>query len=290
MSSSAVQLDIVRAESSQRLLDLEKAEILERLRGSGAVLLQGFDFEDPDFSRLAERFSSRFFTHGKRDKTFDDYSIEVVPGQARVAPHQELGYLPFQPSYLWLLCRVPPERGGRTLVYDSAAFFDSLSPATQRLFRERRIAYHHRWWPKMWKGYWPDKSASEAVAELAEFEGIHVVEDCHPEVLRFDYVTSALRHDAEGRTLFLNSILNMHDVTRRGDPSATVMFEDGQPLPPELIDELEATAERVGNAINWQKRDVLVVDNSRALHAREAFEGARDVVVRIGLDEASPLP
>lgn len=275
----------ITAYPGQELLDLSSSEILAALRQSGAALLRGFQFPDASFVALTERFSSRFFAHGKRAAVLDRYSIEVVPGSERVAPHCELGYLPFPASYLWLLCRTPAEAGGRTMVLDGHAFFTALSKATQELLLARRIVYHHRWSTRLQQGFWPGNTVAENRALLAAQPGVLVLPDFDESVLRFDYLTSALRTDGDGTPRFLNSVLNLLDVMRKGDANATVLFEDGEPFSRALVDELESVATAVQQLVSWQPRDILFVDNQRALHGREAFRGTRDVVVRIGMNK-----
>jgi alpha-ketoglutarate-dependent taurine dioxygenase len=272
----------------QALLDIPQEEILCQLQACGAVLLRGFEFPDSSFSVLSEKFSSHFFNHGKRAVVFDKYSIEVVPGNARVAPHCEFGYTPFAPDYVWLLCRVPPSEGGNTLTFDGKAFFTALSRDTQERFLSQRIIYHHRWSPRLVQGFWPGKTIAEIRAFLATTSGVLLLPDCDDKVLRFDYITSALRTLPDGCPLFLNSVMNIVDTMRKGDANATILFEDGEPLPGTLIDELEAVAKQVVQVVRWQARDILLIDNSRAMHGREAFRGPRDIVARIGTNTAHP--
>lgn len=275
-------LPVVRAATGQRLLELERDALLSALERSGALLLRGFSFEDREFSTLTERFSEAFFTHPKRKSTLDEHTIEVVPGHERVAPHQELGYLPFRPDYLWLYCRVPASAGGRTIVHPAEEFLAELSPTTRRLFEDNEITYQHRWHEDMWRSYWPRRTMEEVQDDLRGRDGVVVHADGDERVLRFDYRTSALVRGRRGEALFLNSVLNMLDVMRKGDATAVVSFANGRPFSGALIDELEAVAERVSSPVQWEPKDVLIVDNKRAMHSREAFRGERDLVVRIG--------
>lgn len=273
---------VLHASRGRRLLDVAPDEVTGSLARAGALLLRGFAFEDADFSTLTRRFSDTFFTHGKRKVMLDEQTIEVVPGNQRVAPHQELGYLPFRPDYLWLLCRTPAREGGRTQVLPADRLFAELTPSTQRLFETTEIVYLHRWHEAMWQGYWPHLDLEAVQTDLRGRDGVTVHADSEPTALRFDYRTSALRRGPGGEPLFLNSILNMLDVMRKGDATAVVALASGRPVPPEVIEELEAVAARVSVPVEWEPRDVLVVDNHRSLHAREMFSGPRDVLVRIG--------
>lgn len=278
-------MEQITAHPGQELLSLRREDILAALQRSGAVLLRGFQFADAQFPILTERYSSQYFTHGKRAAVLDPYSIEVVPGSDRVAPHCELGYLPFPSSYVWLFCRAPATEGGRTLVIDGRAFFAALSPATQQKFLTRRIVYHHRWSTRLQQGFWPGKTVAENRAHVSTQPDVLLLPDFDESVLRFDYMTSALRTCPDGSVLFLNSLLNIFDVTRKGDNNATVLFEDGEAFSRALLEELETVAAKVQELVSWQPRDILVVDNLRAMHGREAFHGTRDLVVRIAMNK-----
>lgn len=273
---------IVHAAAGQRLGELTSELLTSSLAAMGAVLLRGFTGEAAEFKELTERLSAEFFTHGKRKVVLDDRTIEVVPGNERVAPHQELGYLPFRPDYLWLMCRIPAATGGRTHVIPAGELFARLSPETQRAFESTDIVYQHRWHEAMWRGYWPDVTLTDVHADLGARVGITIHADSEPGVLRFDYRTSALGFGATGQPLFLNSVLNMIDVMRKGDATAVVSWATGRPFTREQITELEQAAELVARPVAWQPHDVLLIDNHVVLHAREPFTGPRDVVVRIG--------
>jgi hypothetical protein len=52
------------------------------------------------------------------------------------------------------------------------------------------------------------------------------------------------------------------------DPAKEVVFGDGEPLPPEKVQDLLKMLDEESVALQWQKGDVLLLDNLAVLHAR----------------------
>lgn len=57
-----------------------------------------------------------------------------------------------------------------------------------------------------------------------------------------------------------------------GRKTSTVRFEDGEPIPRKMIEEVVAIQQRIMIPIVWQKGDFAMIDNTSALHGRRAFK------------------
>jgi alpha-ketoglutarate-dependent taurine dioxygenase len=59
-------------------------------------------------------------------------------------------------------------------------------------------------------------------------------------------------------------------------------FDDNSKIPDELIKELNRIAERITTNIDWQKGDILMIDNTRIMHGRRAFtDETREIYIRL---------
>jgi alpha-ketoglutarate-dependent taurine dioxygenase len=59
-------------------------------------------------------------------------------------------------------------------------------------------------------------------------------------------------------------------------------FDDDSQIPDELMDELNGIAERITTNIEWQKGDILMIDNTRIMHGRRAFtDQMREIYIRL---------
>ena len=55
-------------------------------------------------------------------------------------------------------------------------------------------------------------------------------------------------------------------------------FEDGAPLPEELLQEVGAAARGCEVVLAWRPGDVAAIDNTRWMHGRRGFTGGRRVL------------
>ncbi len=101
-----------------------------------------------------------------------------------------------------------------------------------------------------------------------------------------------VHHPLTGRRCWFNQIAFLSEWTLAAElreylvevygadglPFST-QFGNGDPIGPDVIQVINEVYEAHTLREPWQAGDLLVVDNIRAAHGREAFEGAREVVV-----------
>ena len=96
--------------------------------------------------------------------------------------------------------------------------------------------------------------------------------------LMFNYLTPALQKTKfGGATAFLNFLLFSQTSAACGHPEAKrvmgmLAFDDGQPIPTELVNDLTAIVEPLTYSIKWQAGDLVMIDNTRMMHGRRGFE------------------
>ncbi|RUS87200.1 hypothetical protein EGW08_005040, partial [Elysia chlorotica] len=88
----------------------------------------------------------------------------------------------------------------------------------------------------------------------------------------------AIKEDPRnGKKVWFNSIIAVYRGWRdsRNDPNKAITFGDGTPMPPEVMDGLDAILEDLAADVTWQSGDVYLVDNMQVLHARRPFTPPR---------------
>jgi len=173
--------------------------------------------------------------------------------------HAELAYTPARPDVVCFLAIRPsrPGRGGCTAICDGRELLRRLSPATVRLFRERRLRYtiEHEAKPRWTLRSLSHLSRGDDSAILTYF---HPNERTNQGTNRLVHVTDAIVRDLSGAEAFCNSIL-----AYRG----ALTFEDGSRIPADVLSELLETSARIHVAHEYLANDVLMLDNSRCMHA-----------------------
>ncbi len=280
---------VIETQDKRDILALDKSVVAHQFTQSSLVLVRGFDIDPERFRRFTAQFGSDFHTyaggHWKRRK-IDGVSdhMEVTPGTRMVVPHGELTYTASSPRILWFYCRQPADTGGETTVYDGIEYLAALPQALRGLLQDHRLEYTTEY-PE---SRWPDLFET---AELAEVErvcqesglGYEVRGEAGSRVVRTRYVCSAiLRSRVSGASAFVNYILSSLGGERLGfENVAKVRLEGGQPLPEKTYEELMAVGEQVVTPVAWREGDVLMIDNTRFMHGRRSFTGARDVHLRM---------
>ncbi|MEC4984481.1 MAG: TauD/TfdA family dioxygenase, partial [Oscillatoria sp. PMC 1076.18] len=81
---------------------------------------------------------------------------------------------------------------------------------------------------------------------------------------------------------FLNNILPVVAQEKQGQKASLVRLEDNSVIPEEVIEEIQAVTEKLTYLVNWQRGDIVMLDNCRLMHGRKAFaDTQRDIYVRL---------
>ncbi len=67
----------------------------------------------------------------------------------------------------------------------------------------------------------------------------------------------------------------------RNTPENAVVFGDGKPFDPEIIERCQSILEDNSVAFKWEKGDVLLVDNNLVLHSRRTFVPPRRILAAL---------
>jgi alpha-ketoglutarate-dependent taurine dioxygenase len=273
------------------VLDVARDEVDAALKEHGALLLRGFDVEDQSFAALSERICGEFLVHPNVRReviTPDGYTRKVDPRTNRLPYHNEMSYWPNFPETIWFFCISPPSSGGETTVCDGVLALAALDQELRAFFEGHRIKYSHRIAPPPTSGTdainaidkWRAKLAALA-DRIAPGDVFEYRFDEHG-TLHAQYITSAIRLAMFGHRVFANSIV----ISQLGPLSRSMYsltFEDDSPLRPGHLDGIQRATDAVGASLRWEKRDILVLDNTRMMHGRREFEDPdRTIHVRIG--------
>ena len=200
--------------------------------------------------------------------------------------HGEMYYSDARPALLWFYCARPADADGQTTACDGAKIYDRLPQKWKDLLQEKRLMFLRVYRDGEWQKIYQTEDSTEACA-FAEGNGITVEFEEAERTMRTKYLINAVLPTRWGdRTSYINNLLPVVMQMRmgRGDTS-TVWFEDGSPIPDEMMEEVGRIQQELIYDIDWQPGDFALIDNSRALHGRRAFEDTdREVYLRMVRD------
>ena len=271
----------------------------------GALLIRGLGLSDAAeteavFRQLGRLMIEREAFAPRRRYDEDVYSASKWPPNQSMCMHHELSYAAQVPGLMMFACLVAPTRGGATPLADSLAVLDALP--VELVERFERVGW------LLVRNYNEDIGASVADAfgtddrdaverycraNAIEFEWLEGGREGGGGVLRTRQRRSAVvRHPLTGKRCWCNQIAFLNewtiapelrqylvDVYGEDRLPFNTLFGDGHPIGEDVVQTINAVYDANTVREGWEAGDLLLVDNIRTAHAREPFEGPREVVV-----------
>lgn len=312
-SSSAPLLDVALRPGSPPVLHAAPgdpatwaAEHREALRGTvvehGSVLVRGLGLADAGtVAAVAGSLTDRLMPEReafapRQPQPAGLYSATPWPANQPMCMHHELSYALEFPGLLLFACLTAPAEGGATGVADAPTVLEAL-PAELVARFEREGWLLLRSYNEEIGAPWPaafgtaDRGAVEAYCRANGIEA-----EWQPDGgLRTRQRRSAVvRHPLTGRRCWFNQVAFLNEWTLAEEvreylvdvygPDGlpfTTAFGDGEPIGEDVVALLNSVYEQHTTREPWQDGDLLLVDNVRSAHSREAYTGPREVLVAL---------
>ncbi|MEV4702020.1 TauD/TfdA family dioxygenase [Actinoplanes sp. NPDC049316] len=280
----------------------EHREDLRRtLTERGAVLLRGFPVGGVEgFDGVVRAFSgSAPLTYAERSSPRSTikgqvYTSTDYPAEEEIFLHNENSYQAVWPRTLYFYCIEPAHTQGATPLADIREIYRTLDPAVREEFERRGwrvVRNFHADFGVPWQQTFgtDDRAAVEAYCRDRGLSP-HWRPDGG---LRTVAVRAAVHtHPVTGEKVWFNHATFFHVTTlaadvREGmlaifdeeDLPTNTYYGDGGRIPDDVMEHLRATYRGASTRFDWERDDVLVVDNMLAAHAREPFTGPRRIAV-----------
>jgi alpha-ketoglutarate-dependent taurine dioxygenase len=267
----------------------------------GSVLVRGLALRDAaEVSAVFQQLSSTGLMIEKEAfasrRIYSDgvYSSATWPANQPMCMHHELSYRLEFPSRLLFACLSAPTRGGATAVSDSRVVLNAL-PA------ELVARFERDGW-MLTRSYNDEIGATVAEAFGTEDRGA-VEAYCRANAIGFEWQpdgglrtwqrrSAVVHHPVTGQRCWFNQIAFLNEWTI--DPEVreylvemygadglpfNTRFGNGDPIGEDVVLLLNQVYEANTVREPWQAGDLMLVDNIRTAHSREAYEGPREVLV-----------
>ena len=266
----------------------------------GAVVVRGLGLSDATdtaavFQRLASGLMIEREAFAAR-QTYSDgvYSTAKWPSNQPMCMHHELSYTLEAPSLMLFACLAAPTAGGATAVADSAAVLEALPAELVRRFATEG-------WMLV-RSYNDEIGASYADA-FGTDDRAAVERYCRANAIEFEWQpdgelrtrqrrSAVVAHPTTGRRCWFNQVAFLSEWTMDPDVHEYLVevygeeglpfntrFGNGDPIGEDVVQLLNEVYEAHTAREPWQAGDLMLVDNIRMAHSREAFEGQREVLV-----------
>jgi alpha-ketoglutarate-dependent taurine dioxygenase len=269
----------------------------------GAMLFRGFAV--PGESVLAALFAKLwtaplpyiYRSTPRTDLGKGVYTATEYPASQELPMHSENAYQRSWPMRLGFHSVLPAASGGQTPLADVARVTAHIGAELVAEFRERQVSYSRNYFDFIdlpWQTVFQTQSR-EAVETF-----------CRDHQIDFEWTSDGLRtrqicqgtaiHPTTKRELWFNQAQLFHVSSLSPEIAASMIdifgaeglprnahFGDGKPIPERAIAHVNSAFEREKIVFDWQKDDVLLLDNMRIAHGRRPFVGPRRVLVSMAV-------
>lgn len=292
-------------DSLPELLSTQTAQIKQLLSQHGAVLFKSFGIDSAEkLEACVNAFpgSSLNYVDGNSPRTkLQDkvYTSTEYPANEFISLHNELSYGNQWPSYLFFCCVIPAAAGGSTVVADSRTILSALSEETRRAFTEKGVLYIRN----LHGGYgagtsWQDTFETDDRSVVEEYcrqnDVIYEWNDDDNSLRLKQKRQGVIRHPATQEAVWFNQADQFHPSTNSQEVYEALVevyegdymnmpqyatFGDGEEIPLSMLEEIRDVARQHMVVFEWEKGDLMLVDNILAAHGRTPFEGQRKILV-----------
>jgi alpha-ketoglutarate-dependent taurine dioxygenase len=266
----------------------------------GALVVRGLGLRDAaGFSGVLQRLATRLMTEREAFAPREPhpgglYSSTKWPSNQPMCMHHELSYALEFPGLIAFACISAPLSGGATTVADATTVLEALPPdLVQRFEREGWLLVRS----------YNDEIGASYEESFGTDDRAAVEAYCRANAIEFEWQpdgglrtrqrrSAVVRHPVTGRRCWFNQVAFLNEWTlapevreylvdvygEDGLPFNT-RFGDGAPVGEDVVALLNEVYEAHTAREPWQAGDLLLVDNIRSAHAREPYEGPREVLV-----------
>jgi alpha-ketoglutarate-dependent taurine dioxygenase len=266
----------------------------------GSVLVRGLGLHDVAgtgavFQRLGVELMADKEAFASRQAYPDGvYSSSKWPPNQPMCMHHELSYRLEFPGLMLFACLTAPTSGGATAVADAPVVLDALpAELVQRFEREGWM---------LTRSYNDEIGASFAEAFGTDDRGA-VETYCRANAIEFEWQpdgalrtrqrrSAVVRHPVTGQRCWFNQVAFLNEWTIAAEVREYLVdvygedglpfntrFGSGDPIGEDVVQLLNEVYEANTKREPWQPGDLMMVDNIRSAHSREAYDGPREVLV-----------
>jgi alpha-ketoglutarate-dependent taurine dioxygenase len=276
----------------------EAAALQQLLARHGGILFRGFEVEGAeDFRATNEALGAQAFDYvggnSPRNRVAADvFTSTEYPASEVISLHNEMSYLPAWPRRLFFHSVIPAASGGQTSLAHGGDVLRALPADIVERLRSRQVNYIRNFQSdiplgKNWQTTYQTQDRAE-VETIVAGQG----SACHWQpngALRVSTRCAAtLAHPDTGQEYWFNQAEQWHPTAL--NPAVRAMFEqmvgpgnlpheceygDGAAMEDEVLAEIRRVLDRCKLLFDWQRGDLLMIDNVLLMHGRESFKGER---------------
>ncbi|MBC3366005.1 condensation domain-containing protein, partial [Pseudomonas sp. SWRI154] len=276
--------------------------IEQKLAEHAGILFRGFALDGiQGFEAFAEAIQPGLYgQYGdlpKKEGGKNTYRSTPYPERKMILFHNESSHQDRWPRKQMFYCEQAAPVGGATPVVDCRLMYEKLPADLREKFEDKGLLYVRTFTDKLdvsWQHFFKTEDRSEVEARCRA-GGIQWRWLDNDELQTRTPGPAIITHPITGEKSFFNQVqlhhiywlepdvrqdlLSMYGLERM---PRHVYYGDGTPIEDEVMARIGELYEACAVRFDWQKGDVILLDNMLVAHARDPFEGPRKIVVAMG--------
>jgi alpha-ketoglutarate-dependent taurine dioxygenase len=267
----------------------------------GGILFRNFPVESvEDFSKFVRAVAGRplkyrEYSVPRTEVLSGVYTTTDYPPDQPLFPHNESSYRRSWPLKIFFHCRTPAARGGETILADVRKVLKRIEPRVRGRFARKRWMYVRNFgalvglpWQTVFQT--TEKAAVNRYCRRNDMRA----EWTRGDRLRVSAVREAVsRHPRTGERVWFNHAAAFHVDALGAEMRENLLslfkdksnlplnsfYGDGSEIEPEVLRAIRDAYARESVKVDWQRGDVLLLDNMLVAHGRAPYEGERELFV-----------
>jgi Taurine catabolism dioxygenase TauD, TfdA family len=271
-------LTLVQASTGETLDAIGASVILENLRDS-AVLVRGYPPSLSAFNSFAKKFCAiSVFNESPNRLVLDgENNIQSVNLGTEPFPlHPELSREPWKPDVCFFHCIEAPRSGGETTFCDGVELLKRLPPQVQTALEKRSLLYVQPALPAILEYWLGTSQPTDAMLANPPSHCPYRFRRYDTAIVRYFFYPAFHKTLLSDELAFGNFLLFARYYLQQDQ---IPLFDDGSVVPDWIVHAIQDAAGPITFSNEWQPGDILILDNSRFMHGRNAITEPGDRLI-----------
>jgi len=285
-------------------LENNRMTFRELFDNHGSLLFRNFNIREVEqFSKVSEYLIDDLVTDNGEHRAINDSGTVQTPVEYskshKLLWHNENTFNALWPSKILFGCHTPSDEGGETPLVDCNAIYEAIPKNMVDKFAKYGVMYVRNYGCEDgvglgWKTVFSTDSRS-VVEEKCREQNIQFEWKPNDRLVTYSIRPAFIKHPISGKFCWVAQIQHWHhsclDKATRTSLETIHETEDfprncfignGEVIEDEFVINLLKVYEDIEFVFQWQKGDVLILDNRSIAHGRNEYIGERFLMVSIG--------
>ncbi|WP_059359022.1 TauD/TfdA family dioxygenase [Parachlamydia acanthamoebae] len=276
-----------------------KSSLIQEMTNSGGILLRGFPFDSMSAFDDAldliypKRLNYIYRSTPRKELGKKIYTTTEYPAHKTIPQHNENSYSNAWPAYIIFYCSIPSPVGGRTPLTDSRMILQELPSDIIEKFERLKVMYIRNYtygidlsWQEVFQT--DDKKQVEKYCDENQIK--YSWSSSGPELTTKQTCQSTFSHPTTKEKVWFNQAHLFHpsnldenersslaNILKPHEFPRNAVYGNGEEIEPEVLQLINKAYNKHLFSFQWQKGDVLFLDNVLTTHGREPFQGTRKI-------------